>query len=104
TASTGPKRSRGWGGRRENFAFALKNATVYMPLNTMWIRFRSGGASSSSPSSNAPDPRLSSLEVKIADIESLTTGLQQIRNVLMTTHKGIEDFAFRTQEDWAEQI
>jgi putative ABC transport system permease protein len=23
---------------------------------------------------------------------------------LMTTHKGIEDFTFRTQEDWAEQI
>jgi putative ABC transport system permease protein len=22
----------------------------------------------------------------------------------MTTHKGIEDFTFRTQEDWAEQI
>ena len=22
----------------------------------------------------------------------------------MSTHKGIEDFAFRTQEDWAEQI
>ena len=22
----------------------------------------------------------------------------------MSTHKGIEDFTFRTQEDWAEQI
>ena len=24
--------------------------------------------------------------------------------MLMSTHKGIEDFTFRTQEDWAEQI
>jgi putative ABC transport system permease protein len=30
--------------------------------------------------------------------------LQQMRNVLMSTHKGIEDFAFRTQEEWAENI
>src|SRR5207302_7756053 len=30
--------------------------------------------------------------------------LQQIYNILMTTHKGIEDFTFRTQEDWAENI
>jgi putative ABC transport system permease protein len=34
----------------------------------------------------------------------LPQSLQQARNVLMTTHKGIEDFSFRTQEDWAEQI
>jgi putative ABC transport system permease protein len=27
-----------------------------------------------------------------------------VRNVLMSTHHGIEDFTFRTQEDWAEQI
>jgi putative ABC transport system permease protein len=47
---------------------------------------------------------LSSLEVKIADVEAMDAALQQIRNVLMSTHKGIEDFSFRTQEEWAEQI
>jgi putative ABC transport system permease protein len=30
--------------------------------------------------------------------------LQQVRNVLMNTHKGIEDFTFRTQEEWSENI
>ena len=50
------------------------------------------------------DPRLSSLEAKLADVDLLPQALQQVRNVLMTTHKGIEDFTFRTQEDWAEQI
>src|SRR5262249_34250846 len=44
------------------------------------------------------------LELKIASIDLLPQALQQIRNVLMCTHKGIEDFTFRTQEDWAEQI
>jgi len=115
---TGPTRSRGWGGRRGNFVFWLKNATVYMPLNTMWIKLRSGGAgssfgggrgggggsSSAADSQSAPDPRLSSMELKIPDIELMNTALQQIRNVLMSTHKGIEDFSFRTQEEWAENI
>jgi putative ABC transport system permease protein len=121
--------SGGRGRRGGNFVFYLKNATVYIPLNTMWIKFRtgmaytgfgfgssggrgSGGSSGSGSSSGsaataaAPtgDPRLSSLELKIANVDLLPESLQQIRNVLMTTHKGIEDFSFRTQEDWADQI
>lgn len=106
---TGPTRSRGWGGRRQSFVFWLKNATVYMPMNTMWLKFRAGAASDSRGRSmgaimSAGDPRLSTLEVKIADIDHLTPAVQQMQNVLMTTHKGIEDFTFRTQEDWAENI
>src|SRR6266540_1816099 len=44
------------------------------------------------------------LEVRIADVDRINPALQQIRNVLMATHKGIEDFPFRTQEEWAENI
>ncbi len=97
------------GRRRGSFVFSLKNATVYIPLNTMWMKFRSGAAQTATggggPSTGATgDPRLSSLELRIAGVERLPESLQQIRNVLMSTHKGIEDFTFRTQEDWAEQI
>lgn len=112
--ATGPTRNRGWGGRnRNNFVYWLKNATVFMPMNTMWLKLRTGGVSSSwsrRPQSGAstepviPDPRLSSLEIKIPDVELLNPALQQFHNVLMSTHKGIEDFSFRTQEDWAESI
>ena len=113
----GVSRDRGRGNRsRGNFAFHIKNETVFIPLNTVWMRFRSGmaytggrgpGSSSSSSSSttgSVGDPRLSSLELKIQSVDYLEPALQQIRNVVMSTHKGIEDFAFRTQEDWAEQI
>jgi putative ABC transport system permease protein len=96
TAQSGPARSRGWGGG-SHFVYRLKNATVYMPLNTMWIKFHSGV-------SNSPEPLLSNLEIKIEDVSLLNPALQQIRNVLMNTHKGIEDFSFRTQEEWAENI
>lgn len=100
----GPARRRGWGGNRNNWVYFFKNATVYMPLNTMWLKLRSGGGGLSRGDSTPSDPRLSSLEVKIADIDLLNPALQQIQNVLMSTHKGIQDFTFRTQEDWAENI
>jgi putative ABC transport system permease protein len=126
----GVSRDRGWGGgsrRRGNSVFMLKNSTVYIPFNTMWMKVRSGMASSSSSwsgrgdsgrrsssssasttsGSTAPiviDPRLSVLELKIASGDLLPEALQQIKNVLMSTHKGIEDFSLDTREDWAEQI
>ncbi len=116
-APSGPVRDRGWRGRgRGNFVFWLKNATVYMPLNTAWMRILSGAdlagvgvgpdgrPGAASPVGEVGDPRLSNLELKIASVDVLGEALQQIRNVLMATHKGIEDFTFRTQEDWAEQI
>lgn len=114
TEKTGPTRSRGWGGGGRgggNFIFWLKNATVYMPLNTMWLKFRSGGSAgysswggNSAALYDAGDPRLSTLEIKLRDVEGMDVALQQVRNVMMTTHKGIEDFAFRTQEEWADNI
>jgi len=111
-AATGPKRSRGWSGRGGRGAFRMKNNTLFMPLNTVWLKFRASGAGAgggksagaSASTLNVPDPRLSVLEVKIADVDHMNRALQQIRNVLMSTHKGIEDFSFRTQEDWMEEI
>src|SRR5438874_2646364 len=112
-AATGPKRSRGWSGRGGRGAFRMKNNTLFMPLNTVWLKFRASGAgaqgggksaSGSASTLNMPDPRLSALEVKIADVDHMSRALQQIRNVLMATHKGIEDFSFRTQEEWVEEI
>jgi putative ABC transport system permease protein len=115
-AMGGVVRDRGHGGgsrRGGSFVFRLKNSTIYIPLNTMWMKFRSGVnvtglGSGYQPTGGAGgatgDPRLSNLELKIADVELLPEALQQIRNVLMSTHRGIEDFTFRTQEEWAETI
>jgi putative ABC transport system permease protein len=106
----GPHRSRGWSGGG-NWAFKLKNSTVYIPLNTMWLRYRASGGPSSWKSWGSmivptliPDPRLSSMEVKIADLDQMNSALAQIHNVLMSTHKGIEDFAFRTSEETIDRI
>jgi putative ABC transport system permease protein len=74
--------------------------TVVMPLNTAWVKFRSA----SGGTNNLPDPRLSDIDLKVKDITLLEPALQQARNVLLMTHHGIEDFAFRTQENQLENI
>jgi putative ABC transport system permease protein len=94
----GPARSRGWG-RHGNWAFYRKNQTIYMPLNTAWLRFRAAG-----DATGIPDNRLTSIDLKVTGLEELEPALQQARNVLMLTHRGIEDFGFRTQENQLESI
>jgi putative ABC transport system permease protein len=95
----GPKRQRGWG-RKGNWAHYRKNMTVLMPLNTAWVKFRSA----SGGTNNLPDPRLSDIDIKVKDISLLEPALQQVRNVMLMTHRGIEDFEFRTQENQLESI
>lgn len=82
-----------------NFAFRIKNNTVYIPLNTMLLTLQSGTNRVA-----AANAQLSTLYMKVKDIEKLEPALQQVRNVLMMTHEGLEDFAFRTDEDWASRI
>ena len=94
----GPSRQRGWGRKNWN-AFWRKNNTIYMPLNSMWVRFRAATGTN-----NVPDPTLTDIDIKVASMEVLGPALQQARNVLMVTHHGIEDFNFRTQENQIEDI
>jgi ABC-type antimicrobial peptide transport system permease subunit len=94
----GPARMRGWG-RRGSWAFARKNQTIYMPLNTAWLRFRAAG-----DKDGIPDNRLSDIDLKVTSLDQLEPALQQARNVVMMTHRGIENFGFRTQENQLESI
>jgi len=96
-ALAGPQRRRGWG--HGNWAFWRKNTTVYMPLNTSYIRFRAAG-----DRDGIPDWRLSDIDVKVRDMGVLEPALQQARNVMMVSHRGIEDFTFQTQENNLDQI
>lgn len=95
----GPQRQRGWG-RRGGWAFYRKNMTVVMPLNTAWVKFRSA----SGGTNNLPDPRLSDIDIKVKDVTKMEAALQQARNVMLMTHRGIEDFEFSTQENQLESI
>ncbi len=85
--------------RGGHFVFRLKNNTVYIPLRTMQVKFRSAAGVG-----GTADYRLTTLQMKIPQVDLLEPALQQVRNVMLMTHKGLEDFKFRTQEDTAEEI
>jgi ABC-type antimicrobial peptide transport system permease subunit len=89
----GVQRARGWGGRGWD-AFWRKNNVVYIPLNTAWVKFRSA-----SGDGGLPEPALSDIDIKVKDIAELDAALQQARNILLMTHRGIQDFEFETQEN-----
>jgi putative ABC transport system permease protein len=97
-AQNGPSRQRGWRNKHWD-AFWRKNNAIYIPLNTMWVKFRSASAVG-----GAPDPKLSDIDIKVARLDLLEPALQQARNVLMVTHRSIEDFTFQTQENQVEDI
>ena len=80
------------------WAFERKNMTAYIPLNTMWLRFRAASKDS------FPDPTLSDIDLKVTSIEEMNAALGQARNVLLAMHGGIEDFTFSTQENNLEAI
>lgn len=108
---SGPKRTSSFGSRRGS-RFQHRNNTIHIPLNTMWMKFKMSSSSSSSrsfqsrfskassePEVFVPDPTLSDLDVKVTDMDYLEKAMAQMRNIMIRTHNGIEDFSFRTQEN-----
>jgi ABC-type antimicrobial peptide transport system permease subunit len=103
----GIKRQTGWRSQRWD-AFWRKNNTVYIPINTMWVKFRSGAGREEEMEDGSivamPDPRLDDIDIKVKDFDKIQEALAQVRNILMITHNGIEDFELDTQEDRIEDI
>jgi len=79
--------------------YGSKNSTVLLPLNTLVSKL-----DSSFESGSEMDRSLSELSMKVRDISLLEKSLQQVRNVLLRTHNGLEDFEFETQEAFSEDI
>jgi putative ABC transport system permease protein len=84
---------------RDDIIFRIKNDSIYIPLNTMLLKFRTDVNARA-----GADARLTTLKMEIDDVEHLEPALQQAYNVLMFTHNGLEDFQFRTREDDAGEI
>ena len=85
--------------RRSMIIYSSKNSTILIPLNTLVSKL-----DSSFESGSKMDRSLSELTMKIFDVSLLEKSLQQVRNVLLRTHNGLEDFEFETQESFADDI
>jgi putative ABC transport system permease protein len=95
----GPERRASNRSRGMNFIFDLKNSTVLLPVNTAWMKFRAATLQNL-----VPDPRLDMISARVGDPAHLEAALQQTRNILSTTHRGIEDYQMDTAEAWSEGI
>lgn len=82
--------------------FHWKNRTVAIPITTMQSLFKTvqmqGGVD------QGPDLKLTRLRVKISDVKRFNDVVDQMRNVLLFTHRGIRDFRFETREEWFASI
>ena len=87
---------RGWG------PFDRKNSTIIMPITTMFWEFKSANVTAGIDA--GPTYKLDGLNFQIADITRFDDALDQVRNIVLNTHRGIEDFGFDTRQDWFDTI
>lgn len=71
---------------------------VYLPLTTAQIYFKAG------QNGEPPDLRIDSINIKVRDMAYFDSAIDQLRNILDHTHRGIQDFGFNTREDWFDFI
>ena len=87
---------RGWN------PFDRKNSTIILPITTMFWEFKSasvvGGVDS------GPQFKLDQLSFQVSDTARFDETLDQVRSIVLTTHRGIEDFAFDTRQEWFDSI
>ncbi|MEI7928460.1 MAG: FtsX-like permease family protein, partial [Verrucomicrobiales bacterium] len=104
-----------------------KNLTVLVPFTTMFYDFKSAGGSSSSSSTSTgaissgstasspktsgllkddpgPNYKIDELALQVADPSNMKPALDEVRRILLGTHRGIEDFTFDTRQDWSDTI
>jgi ABC-type antimicrobial peptide transport system permease subunit len=86
----------------ERSSFRMLNDRVFMPLSTCMELFFTANVVNGID--QGPDRKLNDISVKVADYGRFEQALEQMRAVLLQTHRGIQDFGFRTAEDWFEAI
>ncbi|MES2307575.1 MAG: ABC transporter permease [Verrucomicrobiota bacterium] len=82
--------------------FWPKNNLVAIPITTMQLVFKSSRVDNGVE--QGPDPKLNDLNVQISDLDRFHEALDQIRNILLLTHNGIQDFGLSTREDYFDSI
>ncbi len=90
------------GSSRGSSAFDRKNLTIIIPLNTMFYEFKS--AYVVAKEDQGPQYKLDALTFQIGDPDRFDETLEQVRSVVLNTHRGIQDFDFDTRLEFADTI
>jgi putative ABC transport system permease protein len=96
-----PQKRGGRGGNRWD-PFWPKNNLVAIPITTMQLVFKSSRVENGVE--QGPDLKLNGLNVQISDLDHFHEALDQIRNIILLTHNGIQDFGLDTREDYFSSI
>lgn len=80
-----------------------KNNAVLIPITTMFYEFKSAQLQPDG-TNTGPNYKLDNLSIRIADMSRFDEALQQVREVLDRTHRGLDDYGFDTREDWNDSI
>ena len=90
------------GSPRGSSAFDRKNLTIIIPLNTMFYEFKS--ALVVAKEDQGPQYKLDALTFQIADTGRFDETIDQVRSIVLNTHRGIQDFDFDTRLEFADTI
>ncbi len=80
--------------------FQRKNESVLIPLSTMFYEYKSGLF----PEDSMESVRLETLSLRVGNLDLFRETLDQVRGVLMTTHRQVEDFDLETREEWFDRM
>ncbi len=95
------KRHRGRGRGQGRWAGATywKNQSVVVPLSTFMTCFRTANINQWTRQDEGPNFKLDEISFEVKDMERYNEALEEVRTILLKTHRGIEDFRFDTQEE-----
>lgn len=80
--------------------FSRKNGSILIPLSTMFHEFKAGLF----PMDAMESVRLDTLTLQISDLDHFHEALDQARNALAITHRGVDDFDLETREEWFDRM
>ncbi|MES2568846.1 MAG: ABC transporter permease [Verrucomicrobiota bacterium] len=90
------------GGGPGNGMFDRKNATVLIPISTMFYEFKS--ANVVGKEDQGPNYKLDQLSFQVADTAAFQQTMDQVQGIVGAMHRGIEDFTFDTRQEWFDTI
>jgi putative ABC transport system permease protein len=80
--------------------FRTKNEAVVIPFTTMFYEFKSGAF----PENSSDTVPIENLAIRVGDLKNYEQALNQARQALEVTHRGVDDFGFDTREDWFDSM
>jgi len=80
--------------------FRRKNESIIIPLTTLFYEYKSGPL----PEDSIDSVRLDNLQLRVGNLDYFQSALDQVRNTLNNTHRGIDDFDLQTREEWFDRM